>query len=92
MVRHRPHPSLHHRRGARPRGTYATVNESLAAFRKLRAEMLQFASTTEEDLRGRQYLTASQDLYQSLLMISTHAQRHILQIREVKAHKDFPKR
>lgn len=75
-----------------PRGTYATVDESLAAFLKLRAEMLQFARTTEEDLRGRQYLSASQDLYQWLLMISTHAQRHILQIREVKAHKDFPKR
>jgi hypothetical protein len=53
---------------------------------------VQFARTTEEDLRRRQYLTASQDLYQWLLMISTHAQRHILQIREVKAHKDFPKR
>ena len=75
-----------------PRGTFATVDDSLAAFRKLRAEMVQFARTTEEDLRRRQYLTASQDLYQWLLMISTHAQRHILQIREVKAHKDFPKR
>jgi hypothetical protein len=75
-----------------PRGTYTTVNDSLAAFRKLRAEMLQLARTTEEDLRGRQYLTASQDLYQWFLMISTHSQRHILQIREVKAHKDFPKR
>jgi hypothetical protein len=75
-----------------PRGTYATVADSLAAFRKLRAEMMQVAKTTEEDLRGRQYLTASQDLYQWFLMISTHSQRHILQIREVKAHKDFPKR
>ena len=75
-----------------PRGTYATVNDSLAAFKKLRGEIMQFAKTTEEDLRGRPYLTASQDLYQWLLMISTHAQRHILQIREVKAHKDFPKR
>jgi hypothetical protein len=33
----------------------------------------------------------SQDLYQWFLMISTLSQRHILQIREVKAHKDFPK-
>ena len=74
-----------------PRGTYATANDSLAAFKKLRAEMMQFARTTQDDLRGRPYLTASQDLYQWFLMISTHAQRHILQIREVKAHKDFPK-
>ena len=75
-----------------PRGTYPTVNDSLAAIRKLRAEMMQLAKTTEEDLRGRQYLTASQDLYQWFLMISTHSQRHILQIREVKAHKNFPQR
>lgn len=75
-----------------PRGTFAAIDDSLGAFRKLRGEMLQFARTTEEDLRGRQYLTASQDLYQWLLMISTHSQRHILQIREVKAHKDFPRK
>jgi len=73
-----------------PRGTYATANDSLAAFKKLRTEIMQFVRTTEDDLRGRPYLTASQDLYQWLLMISTHAQRHVLQIREVKAHKDFP--
>ena len=34
----------------------------------------------------------SQDLYQWLLMISTHAQRHILQIREIKAHPGYPKK
>lgn len=32
------------------------------------------------------------DLYQWFLMISTHSQRHILQIREIKAHKDFPRK
>lgn len=75
-----------------PKGMYATVGESLAVFRKLRAEMMAFAKTTTEDLRGRPYLTASQDLYQWMLMISTHSQRHILQIREIRAHKDFPAR
>ena len=74
-----------------PKGTYATVGESLAVFRKLRAEMMDFAKTKNDDLRGRPYMTASQDLYQWMLMISTHSQRHILQIREVKAHKDFPR-
>jgi hypothetical protein len=74
-----------------PRGTYASVNDSLAAFRKLRAEMMAVAKTTDGDLRSRPYLTASQDLYQWFLMISTHSQRHILQIREVKAHANFPK-
>ena len=74
-----------------PKGTYPTVAESLAAFQTLRAEMLQFAKTSEDDLRGRPYMTASQDLYQWLLMISTHSQRHIMQIREIKAHPGYPK-
>lgn len=74
-----------------PKGTYATVGESLAVFGSLRAEMLQVAKTTQENLRGRPYLTASQDLYQWFLMISTHSQRHILQIREIKAHPGYPR-
>ena len=32
------------------------------------------------------------DLYQWMLMTSTHAQRHILQIREVRAHSGFPRK
>jgi len=75
-----------------PRGQFPTMAASLASFKKLRLEMMKTAKETQEDLRGRPYLTASQDLYQWFLMISTHSQRHILQIREVKAHRGFPKK
>jgi hypothetical protein len=75
-----------------PRDQFPTMQASLASFKKLRAEMLKTAKDTQEDLRARQFLTASQDLYQWFLMISTHSQRHIMQIREVKAHKDFPRK
>lgn len=75
-----------------PRDQFPTMQASLASFKKLRAEMMKTAKESEDDLRGRQFLTASQDLYQWFLMISTHSQRHILQIREVKAHKSFPKK
>ena len=74
-----------------PRDQFPNMKASLASFKKLRSEMMKTAKETQEDLRGRQFLTASQDLYQWFLMISTHSQRHIMQIREVKAHKDFPK-
>ena len=30
------------------------------------------------------------DVYQWALMISTHSQRHILQIREIKANAGYP--
>jgi hypothetical protein len=75
-----------------PRDQFADMASSLASFRKLRGEMMKTAKETQEDLRARQYLAASQDLYQWFLMISTHSQRHILQIREVKAHRAFPKK
>ena len=75
-----------------PRDQFPDMKSSLASFKKLRAEMVKMAKDTQADLRGRQFLTASQDLYQWFLMISTHSQRHIMQIREVKAHRDFPKR
>jgi hypothetical protein len=75
-----------------PRDQFPDMKASLASFKKLRSEMMKTAKETPEDLRGRQFLTASQDLYQWFLMISTHSQRHIMQIREVKAHKDFPRK
>ena len=75
-----------------PRDQFKDLDSALASFKKLRAEMMKVARETNEDLRGRQFLTASQDLYQWFLMISTHSQRHIMQIREVKAHKAFPGR
>jgi uncharacterized damage-inducible protein DinB len=75
-----------------PRDQFPTMKASLASFKKLRAEMMRTAKDSQDDLRGRQFLTASQDLYQWFLMISAHSQRHILQIREVKAHKGFPRK
>jgi hypothetical protein len=48
-------------------------------------------SATRDDLR--RYIVQRQgcDAYQWALMISTHEQRHVLQIRELKAHPKFPK-
>jgi hypothetical protein len=73
-----------------PKGKYENAAQSFGDFRKLRATIKEFARSTQEDLRGRQFLTGKMDIYQWLLMISTHSQRHIMQIREVKAHPSYP--
>ena len=73
-----------------PKGKDENVTQSLGDFRKLRATMTEFAKRTQEDLRGRQLKGGNMDVYQWLLMISTHSQRHILQVREVKAHGVIP--
>jgi hypothetical protein len=64
----------------------------LDACRKLHDEMLEYARTTSDDLRGHMETSEGIDAYQWLLGISAHAQRHILQIREIKADPGFPKR
>jgi hypothetical protein len=74
-----------------PSGRFKDSSESLAAFRKLRNTMREYARETQEDLRGRMLKDGNMDVYQWFLMISTHAQRHILQIREIKAHSDWPR-
>ena len=74
-----------------PKGTYPSVKESFAAFRALRQTMLETAKNTQDDLRGRPLAGGNQDLYQWFLMISSHSQRHIMQIREIKAHPKYPK-
>jgi len=74
-----------------PKGRWNSVDESLGEFRKLRATMKEYVKTTSADLRSRKTLEGNIDVYQWFLMISTHAQRHILQIREIKAHANYPK-
>lgn len=74
-----------------PQGRWNDVRIALAEFRKTRATMLQYARTTEDDLRSRRLLDGRMDVYQWFLMISTHGQRHVLQIREIKAHPAYPR-
>jgi hypothetical protein len=73
-----------------PKGRWNTVKDSLGEFRKLRATMRDYATTTKDGLRARRLLEGNMDVYQWFLMISSHSQRHILQIREIKAHPHYP--
>jgi hypothetical protein len=72
-----------------PKGTLTDVDAGMQKVHKLRAEMLEYARTTNEDLRGHMY--GYHDVYQWFIMISTHMQRHIMQIREIKASAGYPK-
>ena len=74
-----------------PSGQFKSIDESLGSFRKLRSTIRAYAATTQEDPRSRMLLEGNMDVYQWLLMISSHSQRHILQIREIKAHASYPR-
>ena len=68
------------------------VATGVADFRKHRSRLLEYVRTTRDDLRRRLVERQNCDAYQWAMLISTHEQRHILQIREIKSHDKFPKR
>ena len=71
---------------------YPEIAPALADFKKLRSTMLEYVRTTSDDLRGHSFgQQEAIDCWQWMLEISTHAQRHILQIREIKADANFPR-
>ena len=75
-----------------PKGQLRDVQTGLDVLRKLHARMLDYVRTTNDDLRAHVVEREQSDAYQWMLLISTHAQRHILQIREIKADPKFPKK
>jgi hypothetical protein len=66
------------------------LQAGLDAYRKQHARLLQYVKTTSDDLRGHFVERQGSDAYQWVLLISTHEQRHLLQIREIKANPRFP--
>jgi DinB superfamily len=68
------------------------LRSGLDAHRKLHARLVEYIMSTKDDLRGHIVERQSCDAYQWALLISTHEQRHILQIREIKADPNFPKK
>ena len=72
--------------------TYKNVAEALAKFQALRATMIAYIKSTDDDLRAHSFGEKHPiDAWQWMLEISTHAERHLQQIREIKNDPNFPK-
>jgi hypothetical protein len=78
--------------GERPTGAFRDLQTAMEAYRKHHDRLLQYARTTEDDLRSHIVGRQRCDGYQWALLISTHEQRHVLQIREIKADPKFPRK
>jgi hypothetical protein len=67
--------------------------EVLAAFKERRAKTIAYASMTKDNLRSRvsDSPLGPVDAYQWLLFAAAHSDRHLAQLREVKADPKFPK-
>jgi uncharacterized damage-inducible protein DinB len=79
----------------RPTGQWPEPGAVLEEFRKTRARTEQFVAGSDADLRS--YFIphgafGELDCYQWLLLLGGHAERHTLQIEEIKADSGFPLR
>ena len=72
---------------------YKSLDEAMNDFKITRAAHIKYIKATSEDLRNHfvQMSFGLLDCYQLCLMISSHTNRHTLQLNEVKADANFPK-
>ncbi len=70
-----------------PSGKFSNVNDALEHFRLARQETIRFVENYSDDLRKRKVIhaVAEMDGHQLFLLMAAHAERHALQIEEVKA-------
>jgi len=79
----------------KPTGRYASSQDALRAFDDQRDKTIEYIKTTKEDLRGHvapHPRFGMIDSYQWYLLVGAHQKRHTLQIEEIKADKNFPKK
>jgi len=73
--------------------TYKDLGTALGKFQALRATMIEYIKTTSDDMRAHSFGDRQLiDCWQWMLEISTHAERHIQQIREIKNDPNFPRK
>lgn len=78
----------------RPTGRFASQKELNGFFDKTRRRTLDFITTTQADLRAhthKHFAFGDLDVYQWVLLLAGHSDRHLQQLEEVKATPGFPK-
>jgi len=78
----------------RPSDQFATTDDAIKAFLERRQKNIDYVQTTTDDLRSHfmPHSLGMLDDYQWLIVIAAHCRRHTLQIEEVKADPNFPKK
>ena len=76
-----------------PSGKFGSHTETVEAFVKARNNHIEYVKTTKDDLRNRfnnNLPFGTVDAYQLLIFTAAHAERHVLQMEEVKINKGYP--
>jgi uncharacterized damage-inducible protein DinB len=80
--------------GGLPSGRFATLAEAREHFSSIRAKAIQFVEENREDLRGFEVthphpVVGTVSIYELFILIARHADRHALQIAEIKSSPAF---
>ncbi len=76
-----------------PQQKLTTVEQLISGFKAARSENIDFLKNTEADLRNHfadNGLIGMLDAYQWFLFMNGHTERHLAQIEEIKADKNYP--
>lgn len=76
-----------------PTGRFQDSNTALQAFDGYRTAAIDFMQITENDLRThyfQHFILGTLDVYQAILLMASHVERHRKQIDEVKASPGVP--
>ena len=79
----------------KPSGKFGNTAGALKEFVEQRDLNIQFVMTTDADLRdhySRHGIMGVIDCYQAIILIGAHSRRHTLQIEEVMADPNYPKK
>jgi uncharacterized protein YndB with AHSA1/START domain len=71
----------------KPSNKFKTVDDAISAYSAQRLSTMDYVKTTQDDLRNHFWkhpLTGTIDLYQTLLLMSAHLERHTEQIELIK--------
>jgi hypothetical protein len=83
------------REALEPKGQFGSGMDALKTFEDRREASIKYMKDTKDDLRNHFVVHpyfGTLDTYQMLLFMSGHSLRHTLQIEEIKANPDFPKK
>jgi len=73
-----------------PSGKYGNHSSTVKEFKEKREKHINYIKTTKDDLRNHFANFGSMDAYQVILYMSSHTNRHIQQIKEIKNNVNFP--
>ncbi len=78
----------------RPNGRWKTREDLLKSFEAARDTTIDFMKNNKVDLRNHfaQAPMGMMDAHQWILFITGHSERHLAQLKEVKANKKYPKK